>query len=138
MLKPNSLSNQNHPTTPDYLGLVEFLVEPLLESPDSLSIDCERANNNQRVWVRVAFEETDKGRVFGRGGRNLLAIRTVLSMAAAEAGQSVHLDIYEGNSEGFHPNPRNHYSNDRKFVKRKPRSGPPNSPNLSVKSRWQQ
>lgn len=79
---------------PDYNGLVRFLVQPFLESPDSLSVDCELSPNTARVWIRVAFEGEDKGRVFGRGGRNIQAIRTVIAATAALAGHSVYLDIY--------------------------------------------
>lgn len=79
---------------PDYVGLVRFLVEPFLESPESLSVDCEMSNGNARVWIRLAFEGEDKGRVFGRGGRNIQAIRTVIEACAQAAGQSVYLDIY--------------------------------------------
>ena len=78
----------------DYAGLVRFLIEPFLESTDTLSIDCEMSSNAAKVWIRVAFEGEDKGRVFGRGGRNIQAIRTVLAAAAACSGDSVHLDIY--------------------------------------------
>lgn len=95
MPETNALSHPLTETRPDYPQLVRFLVEPLLDSPKSLSIDYEVANDQQRVWIRLAFEGEDKGRVFGRGGRNLQAIRTVLNAAAAAAGQSVYLDIYE-------------------------------------------
>ncbi|KJH71873.1 hypothetical protein UH38_10175 [Aliterella atlantica CENA595] len=78
----------------DYAGLVRFLIEPFLESTDNLSIDCETSSNAAKVWIRVAFEGEDKGRVFGRGGRNIQAIRTVLAAAAACSGHSAHLDIY--------------------------------------------
>lgn len=98
MPKTNSLSPSRQSASPDYPGLVQFLLEPFLESPESLSFDCEQYNNQQRIWIRVAFEGEDKGRVFGRGGRNLQAIRTVLSTAAAAAGQSLYLDIYESQS----------------------------------------
>jgi predicted RNA-binding protein YlqC (UPF0109 family) len=80
-------------TSPDYVGLVRFLVQPFLESPESLSVDCE-ISGGRRAWIRVAFEGADKGRVFGRGGRNIQAIRTVIAAAAEAAGQSVYLDIY--------------------------------------------
>jgi len=79
---------------PDYAGLVRFLVQPFLESPDCLSVDCEISPNTARVWIRVAFEGEDKGRVFGRGGRNIQAIRTVMAAAAASSGHVVYLDIY--------------------------------------------
>jgi len=79
---------------PDYALLVKFLIQPFLESPDSLSVDCEFFPTTAKVWVRVAFEGEDKGRVFGRGGRNIQAIRTVIAAAAAASGHSVYLDIY--------------------------------------------
>jgi predicted RNA-binding protein YlqC (UPF0109 family) len=82
-------------TSPDYVGLIKFLVEPFLESPNSLRIDCEKSNANERVWIRLAFEGADKGRVFGRGGRNIQAIRTVMQAIAQATGQFVHLDIYD-------------------------------------------
>lgn len=79
---------------PDYSGLVRFLIEPFLESADSLKIDCETSENAARVWIRVAFEGEDKGRVYGRGGRNIQVIKTVVAAAAACAGHSAYLDIY--------------------------------------------
>ncbi|MBD2419342.1 KH domain-containing protein [Anabaena cylindrica FACHB-243] len=85
--------------SPDYVGLVQFLVQPFLESPESLSVDCEISPTLKRAWIRIAFEATDKGKVFGRGGRNIQAIRTVIAAAAELAGQSVHLDIYGSNSQ---------------------------------------
>ncbi len=81
-------------TSPDYVGLVRFLLEPFLESPETLSVDWETSLNQKRVWIRIAFNSTDKGKVFGRGGRNIQAIRQVISAAAASVGQSVYLDIY--------------------------------------------
>lgn len=91
----NPSSTPVNQTSPDYSGLVNLLMKPLLESPQSLHIDCEYSVGGQRIWIRVAFEGEDKGRVFGRGGRNVQAIRTVLNSAANLAGQSVYLDIYE-------------------------------------------
>lgn len=92
---PNPLqSSSPSPNQPQYEELVRFLLTPLLDFPESLSIDCEWTNNNQRVWIRVALEQKDQGKVFGRGGRNLSAIRTVLKTAALAAQQSVYLDIY--------------------------------------------
>jgi len=84
---------------PNYVGLVHFLLKPFLEVPESLKVDCERSANNSRVWIRVAFEGTDKGRVFGRGGRNIQAIRTAIAAAGEAAGQSVYLDVYGGNAD---------------------------------------
>ncbi len=84
-------------TTPDYVDLVKFLIQPFLESPESLRVDCEISGSSKRAWIRIAFDSADKGKVFGRGGRNIQAIRTVISAAARAAGQSAYLDIYGSN-----------------------------------------
>ncbi|WP_267383465.1 KH domain-containing protein [Cyanobacterium sp. uoEpiScrs1] len=137
MPKPDCWSNSSNFTSPDYLGLVEFLIEPLLESPDSLSVDCEQVNNNQRVWIRLAFEGNDKGRVLGRSGRNLQAIRVVLQIAATAAGQSVYLDIYDTSEKNFQFSHRTGYRTERKFVRKKARTHRPSLPKISVKSHWE-
>lgn len=111
-------------SAPDYTDLVRYLIEPFLESPESLSIDCELSTNRNRIWIRVAFSSADKGKVFGRGGRNIQAIRTCLTAFAQLTKQSVYLDIFgssgsrdemyadEDNEERFSP-PR---SRDRRTI----------------------
>ncbi len=96
---PNSLMRPTaaFPPRPQYAELISYIIKPLLDNPTEMKIDCEQVNQNRRVWIRLSFDDTDKGRVFGRGGRNLQAVRTVIGMAAAMTGQTVHLDIH--NSE---------------------------------------
>lgn len=86
---------QRPPASPDYVELVRYLIEPFLESPGSLRVDCEIHPRQARAWIRLAFDDPDKGRVYGRGGRNIHAIRTVLEAVAKTAGQSIYLDIYD-------------------------------------------
>ncbi|NES96377.1 MAG: KH domain-containing protein [Desertifilum sp. SIO1I2] len=80
----------------DYDGLIRFLVEPFLDSPDELKLDFEISASKPRIWVRLAIETADKGRVYGRGGRNIQAIKTVVAAAGQAVGQSVYLDVYGG------------------------------------------
>jgi uncharacterized protein len=63
-------------------------------------VDCEVAPGPRRVLIRMAFEGEDKGRVFGRGGRNIQAIRTVLQAVAQTVGYTAHLDVYGSQSGG--------------------------------------
>jgi len=91
-----SLNNLPQPTTsPNYAALVRFLVEPFLLSPERLKLDCEISQAGSRIWLRLALEEEDKGRLFGRGGKNIQAIRTLLQVVATQAGQSFNLEIYD-------------------------------------------
>ncbi|MEM9162033.1 MAG: KH domain-containing protein [Cyanobacteria bacterium P01_F01_bin.4] len=79
---------------PDFEALVRYLVEPLLEAPDSLRINSETLAGGKRLWLRLAFDGEDKGRVFGRGGRNIQAIRKVVRATGQLNDCSVHLDVY--------------------------------------------
>ena len=115
---------------PNYIGLVHFLLKPFLEVPESLKVDCERSANNSRVWIRVAFEGADKGRVFGRGGRNIQAIRTAIAAAGEAAGQSVYLDVYGGSTD-----PDDREGQGDKALPRKPPSRRPSAAKPSSRPR---
>lgn len=108
-------------TSPDYVGLVRFLIEPFLERPEALHVNCEQANHSKRVWLRVAFEESERGRVWGRGGRNIQAIRTLLEGAAREAGQSVYLDVYGSQDERHRHEQGSGDASDQTHRNRRPR-----------------
>ncbi len=82
------------PTLPDYEQLVKFLFQPFLSAPEAIGVDCEYTIDRQRIWLRVAVATPDRDTAFGRGGRNIQAIRTVLQAAAMAVGQSIYLDVY--------------------------------------------
>ena len=100
---------------------MRFLIAPFLESADALKVDCEVAPRPRRVLIRLAFEGEDKGRVFGRGGRNIQAVRTVLQAVAQTVGYSAHLDIYGSQSGGREGGT----DNDAPPANRSPRHPPP-------------
>ena len=108
MPRENQQSASQEVSSPDYVGLVEFLLKPFLEESESLHVNCESLSSTGKVWLRVAFNTADKGKVFGRGGRNIQAVRTILKTAAVNANQSLHLDIYNSNSNSNsnHSTPR--------------------------------
>jgi uncharacterized protein len=89
---------------PDYIALVKLLIEPLLESPSALRLDCEKNSAGDRLRIRIAFDASDKGRVLGRNGRTIQAIRTLITTTAQSANQVVHLDVYDPNPNDKHEN----------------------------------
>ena len=102
---PNSVLSSDSATspTPDYQAIVRFLLEPLLDDPATLRVDCEQLSSSDKVWLRVAFEQEDKGKVFGRGGRNLKAIQTVLNTSGADSQHQIYLDVYGSSREDHAP-----------------------------------
>ncbi len=120
----------SHSDVPDFAELVAFLVRPFLEQPESIRVDCELSLSRRKVWVRLAFDADDKGRVFGRGGRNIQAIRAILSAAAQISGYVAHLDVYgsPASSRDDEPQSGSHSSGHRAPTRRASQRGGLRSP----------
>ena len=95
---------------PDYNALISFLLKPLLTNPDALRVDFESNNNSDRVWIRVAFDPEDRGRVFGKGGRIIQAVRTVVITAAEEAGHNARFEVFDPTPDTPPDDNRDRYS----------------------------
>jgi hypothetical protein len=105
---------------PDYEGLVRYLMLPFLDSPEDLKTDVEQLGNHRRVLLRVAFSPDDRGRMFGRGGRNIQAIRTVLETTSTLYEQRISLDVFGESSHQSRTSAEDTRSGDRN---RRPRRG---------------
>lgn len=71
--------------------LVEYIVKSIVNEPDKVSIAEEEGENGLVLKLTVA--DDDKGRVIGRQGRVAQAIRTLIRVKAAKAGERVSLEI---------------------------------------------
>ena len=71
--------------------LVEFLVQELVDEPESVSVTEDYDDRGPRYRVRVAPD--DMGKVIGRGGRTAKALRTVVRAAAQRQGHGAIVDI---------------------------------------------
>ncbi|MEL6553633.1 MAG: KH domain-containing protein [Cyanobacteria bacterium J06621_11] len=79
----------------DYEALARFLMSPFLDKPEALKFHSESLAGGKKLWLRAAFDEDeDKGRIFGRGGRNIKAIRKAVMAAGKLEGQTVNLNVF--------------------------------------------
>ena len=79
-------------TTSDNLReLVEYIVRSLVDDPSQVQVTETQTESVIIYELRVAPEEV--GRVIGRRGRTINAIRTVLRSAAGRQGKRVGLEI---------------------------------------------
>lgn len=72
---------------------VEKIIKSLAGEPDAVQVDEIADGKNVRIEVRVA--ESDMGRVIGREGRTVKAIRSILFAAGHKHGKRFHLDLVE-------------------------------------------
>jgi uncharacterized protein len=76
----------------DYAGLVEFIVKNIVEKPEAVEVDGNsRRHRSQTIEVRL--DPTDVGRVIGKGGKNIEAIRAVVKAAAIKEHQRVNVEV---------------------------------------------
>jgi hypothetical protein len=72
---------------------IDRLIRALAAEPDAVEVDEFADGKNVRLEVRVA--ETDMGRVIGREGRTIKAIRSILFVAGHKHGRRYNLDLVE-------------------------------------------
>lgn len=72
---------------------LEYVIRQIIEFPDELII--HRVEEPRRVTFRLQMRQTDVGKVIGKHGHTIMAIRNLLSAAADRHGQRAMLQIIE-------------------------------------------
>jgi predicted RNA-binding protein YlqC (UPF0109 family) len=72
---------------------VEKMVKALVGDPDAVEVYEHADGKNVRIELRVA--DSDMGRVIGREGRTVKAIRSLLYVAGQKHGRRFILDLVE-------------------------------------------
>ncbi len=79
---------------PDYGELVRFIVQKIVDEPEAVEVSSTEASGGVvKVSIRVA--QNDMGRVIGKRGATINAIRMIARAAAVKPGERVDVDILE-------------------------------------------
>lgn len=78
----------------DVVDLVSELVTKLVDSPDAVEVTGSQQQNGD-VLVEVSVDEDDIGKVIGRQGRIIKALRTIARAAASQQGFRVEVELAE-------------------------------------------
>lgn len=73
--------------------MVEFIVRSLVDNPDQVRVDEVEDVHGTVLELRVA--QPDMGRVIGKSGRVINAVRSLLQVRAAKDGVRVNLELIE-------------------------------------------
>jgi uncharacterized protein len=74
-------------------NFVEYLLVRLIDHPDDLVVNEEETDEGLKVLINVNSE--DMGRVIGKGGKVIKAIRKLVQVKAARDGIYVRVEIVE-------------------------------------------
>ncbi len=70
--------------------VVEFIVKGLVEKPDQVNVSMQESETG--FLITIAAGESEKGRLIGRDGKTINAVRTLVT-ALAGSGKKVSVEI---------------------------------------------
>lgn len=75
-------------------GLVEGIVRPLVDFEEDLKIE-SNTEDDGTIYIEISVNEQDAGKVIGRQGRVIKAIRTLARAAASRRDERVEVEIID-------------------------------------------
>lgn len=76
---------------------VEYVVKALVDYPDEVNV--REVDGERTVVFELRLAKTDIGKVIGKNGRTISALRSLLTSAAAKNGRRAVLEIVEDVNE---------------------------------------
>ncbi len=87
-------------------AFIEYVAKGLVDHPEE--VDVREIDGERAVIFELRLNQADIGKVIGKSGRTITAIRTLLTSAAAKQGKRAMLEIIEPEgrrTEGAPPPP---------------------------------
>ena len=72
--------------------LIEYIAKSIVDSPDDVVVT-EETDDEERITLKLQVADEDKGRVIGKQGRIVQAMRTLLRVKAAKQNARASLEI---------------------------------------------
>lgn len=72
--------------------LLQTILEPMLDYPEELVITSDEMPH--KISYKISVHESDVGRIIGRGGRFIKALRIVVSNANRDSSKKVFVDLH--------------------------------------------
>lgn len=74
--------------------LLHYILSKIIADPDTIVIT-EEVNEFQETVLNVAIPEEERGIVIGKAGKNIQAIRNIISIIAKREGKKVRIKILD-------------------------------------------
>jgi predicted RNA-binding protein YlqC (UPF0109 family) len=73
---------------------IEFIAKQLVDKPDKVSVE-ETIPDEHTIEINLKVDNSDMGKVIGKHGNTVNAMRTLLMAVGAKGGQRAKLQIIE-------------------------------------------
>jgi len=75
-------------------ALLAYLARALVDEPDEVSVESFEEDDGT-VVLELQVAEDDAGKVIGRGGRTVAALRTLMKACSVKQGRRVLVDVVD-------------------------------------------
>jgi predicted RNA-binding protein YlqC (UPF0109 family) len=75
----------------DFADLTRFIVERMVGAPDQVTV--RSVSKGRTTIIEVGVAETDMGKLIGKGGRNIDAVRAVVRAAGLRAHERIQVEL---------------------------------------------
>lgn len=79
--------------TTDYVDLTKMIITGVVDNPEAVTVSLTEGSRG--MTVEVAVDDADMGKVIGKGGRNIDAIRSVVRAAGLRQHERVQVELVE-------------------------------------------
>lgn len=84
------------------VAFLTYVLSSILEHPEALSI--EATTDAFGIFITVRVSEDDMGKLIGKGGQTVKALKTLLRIIGGNAHQRINLKVIEPSSLPLIPN----------------------------------
>jgi hypothetical protein len=78
---------------------IEFIVKHLVDKTESVVIEDNYSEENKTTYLKLNVATDDIGKVIGKKGKNIQAIRTLLAAVSAKHSKHYTLEIIDRNEK---------------------------------------
>lgn len=89
------MSEDSSQTFPGY-AFLKYVLESICEDSDQLSIQAQK--DDLGILLTIQVSERDMGKLIGKGGQTVKALRTLLRIIGGNASERVNLKVLEPTS----------------------------------------
>jgi uncharacterized protein len=82
-------------------AFLKDVLTPVLEHPEDLQIEVKGDGKKRDVLIHA--DARDRGRIIGKSGRMISALRTLVKTAGEKSGLFINLELYEEDSPRDRP-----------------------------------
>jgi predicted RNA-binding protein YlqC (UPF0109 family) len=73
---------------------IEFIIKQMVDKPDKVIVE-ETTPNEKTIELKVRVDSSDIGKIIGKQGRNVQAMRTLLTAVGAKGKHRTTLEVLE-------------------------------------------